>query len=231
MDSCFLSIELCEKIMDALPVYEEFPGSNWFLFPEYAWDSQRALCGCALTCRAWRVRAQYLLWTFPSLFNRQQFALFETAIRKSPNTPIIRGLMLRCGYDGKEAPDLSTAGELFMHSFPHLRSLWCREIRFDRGTPLRVLRMRLPFFDSITSLHLWDCTFPSLRAMLDVVWACPNLATLAIDVIKVNSKCCSAAELQSLSSAVENLRGCRKLTRLWLDMDTIRVSLSFYCKF
>lgn len=231
MECCVLPIELCEKVMDALPVYIELLDDGWFLAPQDAMETQQALCACTLTCRAWRVRAQYLLWTFPVLFDSQRFARFNTAVQKSPNTHIMCGLQLGRCFQDKETPDLSTAGELFMHSFPHLRSLWCDQIRFDRGPPLRVLRMRLPFFDSITSLALVDCTFQSLRSMLDVVWACSNLATLVVREIDVQSKRCSLAAFQNLSTAVENLRACRKLTRLWLDMDTIRVSPSFYYKF
>lgn len=229
MESCVLPTELCEKVMDAIPEYVEFPdtGSGWPTRPKKPWRSQQALCACALTCHAWRVRAQCLLWTFPCLIQSQQFPRFNTAIRKSLNTPTICGLALgRLDVD-HEASDLSTAGELFMHSFPHLRSLVCRNISFERGPPLRALRMRLPFFDSITFLELLWCKFQSLRAMLDVVWACSNLATLAIGDNQIKSKCCSAAGFQNLCTTAENLRACRKLTRLWLDSDTIEASPSF----
>lgn len=219
--------------MDALPVYEGYLGSDLLLFPEDAWLSQRALCACARTCRAWRVRAQYLLWTFPALSDSQKLGRLNTAIRQSSKTPIIRGLVLatqsRSDYD--KNPYLSTVGELFMHSFPHLQSLLCQSIRFEHGPPLRVLRMRLPFFSSITFLMLWGCTFQSLRAMLDVVWACSNLDTLVVKRIEIESERCSPAGFQRLSTAVENLRTCRKLTRLWLNMDTIKVSPSSCCKF
>ncbi|KAL1937692.1 hypothetical protein VTO73DRAFT_12967 [Trametes versicolor] len=225
MESCFLPIELCEKVMDAIPEYVEFSdiGSGWPTWPQKPWDSQQALCACALTCHAWRVRAQYLLWTFPSIIQSQQFPGFSTAIRKSLNTSTICGLALGSLDFLNKAPasNLSMAGELFMHSFPHLQILMCECIRFERGPPLRVLRMRPPFFDRITSLELFGCTFQSFRAMLDVVWACSNLATLVIGVNEIESKHCSAAGLQNLCTAAENLRACRKLTRLWLDTNTI----------
>lgn len=229
MESCVLPIELCEKVMDAIPKYLEVPdtGNDWPMRPEEAWNSQQALCACALTCHAWRIRAQYLLWTFPCLIQSRQFPRFNTAIRKSLNTLTISGLTLgRLGLRHK-ASDLSTAGELFMQSFPHLQSLVCDNISFERGPPLRVLRMRLPFFDSITFLELWGCTFQSLRAMLDVVWACSNLATLIIGPNRIISKRCSAAGFQNLCTTAENLRACRKLTRLSLFSDTIAASPSF----
>ncbi|KAL1937697.1 hypothetical protein VTO73DRAFT_12972 [Trametes versicolor] len=124
MESCVLPIELCEKVMDAIPEYVEFRDeSGWPTWPEKPWDSQQALWACALTCRAWRVRAQYLLWTLPCLIQSRQFLRFNTAIRKSLNTPTISGLALGTLGALRETSDLSTAGELFMHSFPHLRSL------------------------------------------------------------------------------------------------------------
>lgn len=228
MESCVLPIELCEKVMDAIPEYLEYPGlgSGWPTVPRKAWNSQKALCACALTCHAWRIRAQYLLWTFPSLIRSQQFLRFNTAIRKSLHTPTISGLVLGpLIADSHEVPDLSTAGELLMHSFPNLRSWVCFDISFERGPPLRVLRMRLPFFDSITFLQLWCCKFQSLRAMLDVVWACPNLAALSIGGNEIKSERCSAAGFQNLCTT--NLRACRKLTKLWLHADFIKASPSF----
>lgn len=227
MDSCVLPLELCEKVMDALPDYVKFPDSGWLLCPVNSWDLQHALCACALPCQAWRVRAQYLLWTFPALFDSQHFARFNLAIRNSPNTPIIRGLQLGSGNDDNEAPDLGTAGELFMHSFPHLESLLCGKIRFDHGPPLRILRMGLPFFASINTLALVNCTFQSLRSLLDVVWACSNLDTLVIGGVEIKSKFCWAAGFQNLCATAENLRACRKLTRLKLDGDTINASPLF----
>lgn len=224
-----MPIELCEKVMDAIPEYVEFPdtGSGWPTRHKKPWRPQRALCACALTCHAWHVRAQYLLWTFPCLIQSRQFPRFNTAIRKSLNTPTISGLALGSLDVRYEASDLSTAGELFMHSFPHLRSLVCYHISFECGPPLRVLRMRLPFFSSITFLQLWRCKFQSLRVMLDVVWACSNLATLAIGGNEFKSECCSAAGFQNLCTTAENLRACRKLTRLCLDAGVIEASPSF----
>lgn len=231
MESCFLPVELCEKVMNAIPDYVPleflYSDSGWPTWPRAVWYSQQALCACALTCHAWHVRAQYLLWTFPCLIQSGQFPRFNTAIRKSLNTPTISGLALGNLDVCHEASDLSTAGELFMHSFPHLRSLVCHNINFECGPPLRVLRMRLPFFSSITYLELWQCHFQSLRAMLDVVWACSNLATLAIGGNEIGSRHCSASGFQKLCTAAKNLRACRKLTRLWLDAGFIEASPSF----
>lgn len=229
MESCILPIELCEKVMDAIPEYVELRGigSGWPTVPWEHWYSQQVLCACALTCHAWRVRAQYLLWTFPCLIQSQQFPRFNTAIRKSLNTPTVCGLALGLRDVLPEESDLSTAGELFMHSFPHLRSLVCTHVSFKCGPPLRVLRMRLPFFSSITFLELSFCNFQSWRAMLDVVWACSNLATLAICSAMIESERCSAAGFQNLCSTAKHLRACRKLTRLSLHLITEEASPSF----
>lgn len=213
--------------MDALLDYVEIPDDGWFLVPRYARDSQQALCSCALTCHAWRVRAHYLLWTFLFLFQRQQFSRFRQAIQNSPNITLIRGLMLQGSHNVVENPGLRMAGELFMHSFPHMEHFICTGVRFDHGPPLRVLRMRPPFFDSITSLELHGCTFQSLRVMLDMVWACSNLATLAMGENEIMSERYSAAVALKLRNTAENLRPCRKLTRLRLDANIIEASPSF----
>jgi hypothetical protein len=216
--------------MSTLREHCEFPYGGWFLLPGYSEsEAQPALYACALTCRAWRVRAQYLLWTFPMLSNNQRFTHFKTAIRRSPNKTIIRGLVLSSEDDNDhdKTLDLSMAAEIIMHSFPHLQSLLCHKVHFERGPPLRLLRMRLPFFSTITSLVLLGCTFQSMRAMLDVVWACSNLTTLAVgeNVVKLERR--SAAGFQNLFTTAETLRACRKLTRLTLSIEATNASPSF----
>ncbi|KAL1937694.1 hypothetical protein VTO73DRAFT_12969 [Trametes versicolor] len=132
------------------------------------------------------------------------------AVHESPITALTLG--------SYELLDASKASELFMHSSVRLQHFQCVKVRFDLGPPLRVLHMRLPFFAGITTLQLWRCTFQSLRAMLDVVWACPNLAVLEICGAKFEPKRASAAELRQVFAAVENLRACKKLTSLHLDV-------------
>lgn len=204
--------------MNALPGCYKFD-----LQPEYleAYEEtvagQRALCACTLTCRAWRVRAQYLLSIFPHIPNGASLAHFTTAVQ---NSPIIR-LTLGTVFNGSQKLDASKASELFMHSGPHLQHLRCFRVRFDRGPPLRVLRMRLPFFADIIALRLYNCTFQSLRAMLDVVWGCPNLAMLDISGAEFKAKLSSAAGLRKMTTAMENLRACQKLTSLSLDKYTL----------
>lgn len=192
------------------------------LLPEAPWDydesvrGQHALCACALTCRAWRVRAQYLLSIFPFIRNVARLARFTMAVQESS----IIGLML----GGYQQLDASKASELFMRSRVGLQLFWCVEVCFDRGPPLRLLRMRLPFFTGITTLRLWHCTFQSFRAMMDVVWACRNLAMLDISVpcFEVNES--PAAQFEQMTATVKNLRACQKLTSLYLDTNILPAS-------
>lgn len=255
MESCRLPIELCEAVMSALR--DSLGRRDGVLDPRKTWESQQGLCACALTCRAWHVRAQYLLWTFPHISNVQHLTHFITALRRSSNISNTHGLVLgrnidhsasilqygftiralpdggsefishRPKKDDSPTPDLSTAGELFIRPFPHLQRLLCVNIRFDNGPPLPILRMRLPFFVTITDLQLQKCTFGSFRAMLDVVWACPNLATLDIDDSWFKSHAPSIAVLQQMSAAAEHLRACRRLTALRLDGHVLQASPSF----
>lgn len=231
MEDCYLTIGLCEEVMNTLHDHKLLEGdhASWPSYdrvPEW----QQALHACALTCRAWRARAQHLLWTIPHLSDNRHFAQFTTAIRNTPNISIIiTGLALGPGDNsyGVIPLDLSTAGELFISSFPHLQRLLCNSIRFDRGPPLHMLRMRLPFFVGITTLRLLNCTFQSLRAMLDIVWACTNLATLDIYRANFNSKPYSPARLQQMLDAMYNLRAGWKLATLYLDSCTLEACLYF----
>lgn len=205
--------------MNALPNhYESGPplrlGDLWEY--EETVHGQRALCACALTCRAWRVRAQYLLSTFPHIRNVARLARFTMAVQESSITGLTLG--------GEEMFDPSKASELFMRSCVGLQHLWCIYVRLDLGPPLRLLRMRLPFFASISTLRLWRCTFQTFKAMMDVVWACPNLATLVIRHTQFDVRPSSAAGIRQMSAAVEHLRACQKLTRLYLDIHTLSAS-------
>lgn len=224
MECCWLPIELCEAVMDALQDYYEPLGRPGVLLEsKRTWESQQALCACSLTCRAWHVRAQHLLWTLPHVLDSQHLAQFTSAVRNLSSISTA-GLVLgdQRAYAIKTF-DPSMVSSLFMHSFDHLRHLLFYGFLFHRGPPLAILRMRLPFFASITVLQLLDCAFQSLRALLDVVWACPSLATLAISRSGIKSKRTSGAGLRLLSAAVENLRACRKLTSLYLDAFTVQV--------
>lgn len=215
MESSRLPIEICEAVMNALPDCYGFGPLHRF---EHKWRyrhnivmGQRALCACALTCRAWRVRAQYLLLTFPLIRNHARLAHFTMAVGESP----ITGLTLGGYYDAPEPFDASKASELFMRPRLRLQHFRCIQVRFDRGPPFRLLRM-LPFFASITILQMWRCIFQNFRGMMDVVWACPNLAMLGIIDVHFNVQPSSATGLRQMSAAVENLRACQKLTSLFL---------------
>lgn len=176
---------------------------------------QDTLCACALTCRAWRARAQHLLWISPRLVDTRRLALITAALPTAPRSLTTTLVLARL--------DLSSASELFMHSFPNLRQLSCHRVSFERGPPLQILRMRLPFFDSITILHMRNCSFRSLRATLDVIWAFPNLSSLRLGMSEW-TKLRHGAENGHFSTICEYRRACRKLTHLALDRNILEVS-------
>ncbi len=133
-------MELCEEVMNALLEYSDRHGYpvGWSKARKEHRESQQALCACALTCRAWRFRAQHLLWTFPHLFDSRRLVQFTTAVRRSLHITITRGLVLG-EVDGRARTlDLcvSSASELFVHSFPYLQHLRCFGILFAYGPPL-----------------------------------------------------------------------------------------------
>lgn len=207
MDSCRLPlIELCEAIIDVLAYNNAYSEQR-------EWES--TLCACALTCRAWRARAQHVLWNSPRLVGEQRLALFISGLRTAPSSFI--STLILAGRSHNKKLDLARAGELFVRPFPHLRRLIYDDVRFDRGPSARLLRMRLPFFDSLTALELWDCTFNSLRAMMDVIWACPNLASLKVLGCTIATKRVPMASGVLLSTSCQQLRACRALANLEMD--------------
>ncbi|OJT08547.1 hypothetical protein TRAPUB_553 [Trametes pubescens] len=102
--------------------------------------------------------------------------------------------------------DYKGANNLFMHSFPNLRDLLCDGVRFDVAPQL------------------------SFRAMMDAVWAFPNLASLRIeqDVFGLpladshHDPDPSPIESGNLSVVCEYLGACRQLKKLELDQFILR---------
>lgn len=176
---------------------------------------QDTLCACALTCRAWRARAQHLLWISPRLVDTRRVALITSVLPTAPRSVTTTLMLARL--------DLSSASELFMHSFPNSRHLSFHRVCFERGPPLHILRMHLPFFDSITILHMRNCSFHSLRATLDVIWAIPNLSSLRLGMSE-RTKLRHGAGNGHLSTICEHRRACRKLTQLALDRNILEAS-------
>lgn len=211
MESCRIPIEVCEAIMDALAYWDTAWRDEQTNPPLAIFWLQHTLCACALTCRAWRVRAQLLLWNSPYPKNGPRLVLFIAAIRTAPN-PLITSRL------GLHNSTLASSAELFMHAFPNLRRLVCAEVRFDHGPPLSIFRMRLPFFASITSLQLVRCRFGSWRAMLDVVWAFPNLASLRVRLSHMDITLPAVGRHVDLSAIRGHLRACQKLIKIHLTL-------------
>lgn len=82
--------------------------------------------------------------------------------------------------------------------------------------------MRLPFVASVTELRFTMCSFDTLKTMLDVVWAFPNLSSLAVRSCTIQESP-NHSKNPRLCVVCEKVRACRKLTRLELD---IAVSMS-----
>lgn len=211
MESCRIPIEVCEAIMDSLPTL--LPGVQDF------YESRRKTYGtlyaCALTCRAWRIRAQWLLWASPHLLNERRLARFTAVTRTAP-IPLIVTLWLH-------RSTFVRSTELFMHTFPNLRQLVFHITDFTCGPPLSILRMRLPFFASVTVLRLLFCQFRSWRTMLDVVWAFPNLATLELMGCEFKYARLSTwvGGPVDLPAICKYLRACQKLTELTLGLKDV----------
>lgn len=122
--------------MDELPYRYDASKTDWTAIPEPA-PCLRVLCACALTCRAWRIRAQRLLWISPRLVDRPHIALFTKNLRTAPIRLVTTLAFEHRGHH--------RSGELFMHAFPNLRLLSYRKVDFECGPPLAFFRLRLPF--------------------------------------------------------------------------------------
>ncbi|KAH9851500.1 hypothetical protein C2E23DRAFT_829363 [Lenzites betulinus] len=178
MEPCPFPIEICELIIDAIA-------------GKHPRKSERdSLRNCALTCRAWRTRAQHRLWEIPRRLDATSVNKFIAEIRQIPIhlASLVHTLLIHFRYDDK----ICRLNELLLtSSMPNLRTF---ELQYtantgrDVSTSLnlkvihpRVLRIPPPLLAHVTRLKLSACRFDSLRAMFDVVWACPNLSSLRLE--------------------------------------------------
>ncbi|KAH9851506.1 hypothetical protein C2E23DRAFT_227194 [Lenzites betulinus] len=182
MESCPLPIEVCEFVIDAIvSLYARQP---WLRTPRIG----DALRNCALTCRAWRPRAQRRLWEVVRL---DAFSVnkFVAKIRHVPAR--LASLVHTLEIYLEEGDPICRLNELLLAStIPglHTLELHYRPYGFSRPAGLnlklihpKVLRTRPPLLAHVTSLKLSRCCFASLRAMFDVIWACPSLSSLKLE--------------------------------------------------
>lgn len=208
-------MEICELIIDAVLV---FPAKSPFVEEQDECRStQRTLYACALTCRAWRIRAQQRLWGDIHLFTDRDISVFNSVLRIAPAWCITTTAALHLsGSTYSEPMKLTAFNALSMHSLPNLTMLHCHLIMKSFNVCVRTLRMRLPFYAGLKELVLSDCTFDSVRVLLDVVWACPNVSALTIRGCKFSGSARVAAGAAHLSTICSHLRACQKLTSLSL---------------
>ncbi|KAI0644457.1 hypothetical protein C8Q79DRAFT_1011503 [Trametes meyenii] len=211
MDFCPIPIEMCEAIIDAIPL------SNEFLTP----DERDTLTACALTCRAWKTRAKAILKRRIWFTSSRSLNTFTSALRTSPSgrSAFVRDLLWYPAQNSNTLGEdfhMSKAADLLVMPLPNLRSLdlWSIVIDFNP----RILRMRLSFFAGLTRLDLFDCRFDTPRAMLDLIWACPNLESLLLRHYRLRKNALSAGDAIRLSTSRRHLRVCQKLERLCLDV-------------
>lgn len=203
-----LPIEIWEAILDEIHWLPGFAGSP---IPTRVFHlQQRTLGACARVCRAWSPHACFLLWHDVLLDTPPSVAAFVESVRDAPDrwTPLVTSLFLH-----SDVGDYTT--DLFMQSFPNLRVLSANAVNWNYVHP-QLFRMRLPFFASLSELQLDKCIFPSLRIMLDLVWASSNLVHLVLQDCRVSKENTSVAVSHNLERACRSVHGCRKLTSLYL---------------
>ncbi|EIW65381.1 uncharacterized protein TRAVEDRAFT_42752 [Trametes versicolor FP-101664 SS1] len=202
-----LPIEIWEAILDEIHWLPGFAGSP---IPTRDFhQQQRTLSACTRVCRAWSTHACFLLWHDVLLDTAPSVASFIATVRNAPErwTPLVSSLFLHS--------DLGTRAEgLFMQPFPNLTLLSANAVNWSVHPQL--FRMRLPFFASIRELQLEKCNFPTLRTLLDFVWSTPKLARLVLQSSRVSKENVHETAAANLERACQHVRGCSKLTSLFL---------------
>ncbi|KAI0642326.1 hypothetical protein C8Q79DRAFT_246482 [Trametes meyenii] len=208
MEHCKLPIELCEAIMDVIP------SSRRFLSP----NEYHTLVACRDVCSVWSIHAKAILNRSTVLDSPHVVSLFVSAVRReSPDRVDFLELLDLNWSEFQGNRDLSRCVDLFMTPLPNVQALHLAGVRFDLGP--RLLRMRLPFFTRISSLVLIFSQFYSHRAMLDIIWACPNLKDVAIRGCSFGGSPLTPESAARLSAARRHLRGCQQLIDLFIHIN------------
>ncbi|KAI0363125.1 hypothetical protein BV20DRAFT_1058314 [Pilatotrama ljubarskyi] len=200
MEHSRLPIELSEYVIEALSWHDGYPDS--------AAEAQANLYACALTCRAWRPRAQFILWREPWVTEDHRVIAFIAVLRC-----IAPSLAHHVRALGINHLPLSGPGDLFLLSLPNLKHLHMFSLHFDAIAVPPSLRTRLMLCAAVIHLELSFCTFDSLRTIFDIIWSCPQLRFL--DIFGCTYRQAPLQEEQArLAQAARNLKACRNLTHL-----------------
>lgn len=245
MDACPLPIEVCEEIIVNVAVLPDFTVSanphdeESYHSASQALSSRReALYSCALTCRAWSLRARHLL-NYHILLIHSNLGRYIHAVRTEQDRANALTSLYVAG-DGENVTG-SHLTPLFMDNFPQLRRLFLRFVDIS-GTRRpasgggrchtlypRLLRMRLPLFSNLQELVLYHCYFESSRQVFDLVWGCPNLTVLVV------FQCGMPARIIPFPPGyLDRIRPFKKLTQVGLIVSSlqspVRNSHSFLTK-
>ncbi|KAI0821820.1 hypothetical protein BC628DRAFT_778665 [Trametes gibbosa] len=222
MESCRFPIEVCEKIIDEV-------------VQDHLWSTDRdTLRNCALTCRAWRPRAQCRLWGSPRSLDASSIDMFIADLRHGPDhlLSLIHTLDIYFTY----SDDICRLNELLLTSrIPNLHTLELRYASDVAQSPSlnlklihpRVLRMRPPLLSHVTRLKLSACHFGSLQMMFRMIWACPRLSSLELNSVwdfLVKTPVTEDAA-RSLVSTRKHLGACDCLMYLYIDFFNLPVMI------
>ncbi|KAI0353268.1 hypothetical protein OH77DRAFT_644849 [Trametes cingulata] len=221
MEHSKLPIELCERIMDVLSPGPPSLGSLSIGQHEIellqAQHALHALSACALTCRAWRPRAQFVLWTHPQFDDDAVVVAFTQVLRSvSPSFGHHVSTLVLCARP-VGFRSLSRPGDVFLLSLPNLRNLCLSSLRFDYLPVPPHMRTRLRLCENVTRLQLVNCEFLAIRIMFNIIWSCPDLRSLGIWRCFIPEES-SDDEFARVTQASRHFHACRALTQLQIEI-------------
>ncbi|KAH9851450.1 hypothetical protein C2E23DRAFT_895866 [Lenzites betulinus] len=244
MESCRFPIDVCELIMDFVKSEPVLFAMRKNVDPIY-----KTLRSCALTCRAWRPRAQYLLWQEIQITGPIAMEVFTDAFRRAhvATTSKLRYLVLDFNdrLYGMECFNLRVyaalrrlrLNELFLtHKARNLRTFVIYFPHSHDHLPLysRVLRARLPLLARITTLELCQIRPSFARMVLDFMWTCPDLSSCTLYFtwptprvgesweIGEREHPVTDAAFQHLAWTSKPSGACRKLTKVVIDFESLQ---------
>ncbi|PCH36866.1 hypothetical protein WOLCODRAFT_157556 [Wolfiporia cocos MD-104 SS10] len=156
-----LPTEVCERIIDWL----------W----EYTWMLWR----CALVCKAWTPRCRYQMQRNVTLYNRSHVQGHARRARAQLHL-LQQARSVSVWGEGERAP-IPHLGTFAMMAAAKLPLMWRLDI-LDAIWKLRdfhpLIFVHLSAFSSVTTLRLYDVTFPKVREFGRLVCALPSLVRL-----------------------------------------------------
>jgi len=158
------------------------PPETWDMIIDQLIYEYETLAACRLVCRQWRPRAWRVLRKGLDFYGRED-VLYVAKVARTIRSKGPRKVDLFGGKEDERGPisHLAAFVAMFAGRWTRIEDMWIREANWGAGVLGPDTLLYLSAFTSITALHLYGITFPTVVTFGHLVCALPNLGWLDCD--------------------------------------------------